>query len=152
MKLESITLPHDRFDLAAFVAEYAASPAWDDTEHARYCLTYFEEWRAVPMPNHDAVDAVELLEAGLKVHFPMHACPADEMFLAIGGEEFDSDDLDVGLGGSYGWVVELHADRIELHPALYDECSGPFPRMRAESSCSIVERPMIEFVRRFMLA
>ena len=148
--IDTLTLPRDRFDLAAFIGAYLASPMWDDPNHACGCLTYFQDWRAVPMPNHDLVDPLELLEAGHKVHFPMHVCPVDDTFLAISGDTLDSDDLDVGIGDTYGWVAQIIDERFELHPSQYDANSGPFPRTRPDTDCSIVQPLMLAFVRQFI--
>ena len=101
----------------------------------------------------DVEDVMAMLQAGeAKLFFLMHEPIADNKFLCIDGEHRDSDDVDIGVADGYGYLVEVDDLSVSLHPALYDGSSGPYPRIDLQGTCSVLEKPMKQFVSRFMKA
>jgi hypothetical protein len=86
------------------------------------------------------------------VFVPGHEPPAGEAALVIDGSEVEAGRLDIGGSDLYGFLLEVHEDKLSLHPALYDGSSGPAPALDLQARCGVLDDRMAAFARQFVTA
>ncbi len=155
--IDSQTLPLAAFDLKGFVRDYATfCRKWSGDDSLGHLIVGIKKYGDTPesfLP--DDVDDEQqaildcLMNGGTKVFFMMHEPAADDRFRAIDGKKRNSDDLDINLEDGYGFLVEIEGSTISLHPALYDGSSRSIPQLTLQGTCSVMEEPMTEFVKKF---
>lgn len=155
--IDSLTLPISKFDLKSFISEYRKFyRKWSGSDSLAYFIVGMEKHGDIPTNFLDdgeddqekAVHAA-LTSYGAKVFFMLHEPAADDRFLCIDGKKRDSEDLDINLEDGYGFLVEVDGENISLHPALYDGTDDP-PQLTLQGTCSVLEKPMMEFVQQFV--
>ena len=157
--IDSVTLLLSSFDLSAFIAAYQKfCRKWSGQDSVAHLILGMKRHGDTPTNflDEDATDEEKALldaltEDGLKVFFVMHEPAADERFRAIDGKKCHSDDLDTNPEDGYGFLVEVEDNKISLHPARYDGSSRSIPHLTLQGTCSVLERPMMEFVNKFIL-
>ena len=157
--IDSLVLPLSDFDLPAFIAAYRKfCRKWSGESSVSHLIVGLKTHGDTPTAflDEDASDEDEdeailnaLTEGGLRIFFMLHEPAADDRFLCIDGKKRNSEDLDVNLEDGYGFLVEVEGDKIGLHPALYDGSSRSLPQLTLQGTCSVMEGPMMEFVKKF---
>src|SRR5438105_979275 len=97
--IDTLTVPLDEFDLAAFVEAYRTFyRQWaGDGGNPDQSVPVMGEFDSTPAPCHGDRDlAGELVERGRKLFFQVHEPLADEQALCIDGRRRGADDFDIG--------------------------------------------------------
>ena len=154
--IDSVTIPIREFDLEGFIRGYSEFTfLWSGEESLVFFVTGIRKYGEIPgnfLAEDDTDEQRSIREAlmkGLKVFFAMHEPAADDRFLCIDGKRRKTEDLDLNLEDSYGFLVEVDGDLISLHPALYDGTSGR-PSLTVQGTCSVLEEPMNDFVGKWV--
>ena len=151
--IESLTVPLEQFDLAGFIKAFRkVARKWVSRETGPdACVLVMEEFDHPPVTVFEGRELVEeLVGRGWKLFFPMHEPAAAERPLCIDGKRRKADDFELGEADNYGFLVEVHGDRISLHPALYESGYGPFPTITLQGRCGVLDDCMKAFARRFV--
>ena len=150
--IETITVPFDQFDLTGFIEAYRSFyRQWSGVADADASVIVLEKFDNIPMPVLEDRDLFEeLLELKWKLFFFLNQLLADDTTLCIDGEYRNSEDFDIGVADGYGYLIEVHDDKISLHPALYDGSSGPFPTLTLQGHCSVMDECMQHFAAQFI--
>lgn len=156
--IDSVTLPLSSFDLKGFIAEYGQfHQKWSKDDPLAYFLVGMEKHGDIPTnfladdeEDHEEAIHQALVSDRAKIFFMLHEPAGDDRFLCIDGKQRDSEDLDINLKDGYGFLVEVDGENISLHPALYDGSSEDYPQLTLQGTCSVVEKPMMKFLQRFV--
>jgi hypothetical protein len=149
--IDTITVRLERFDLTGFIDAYRRfHRQWAGEEaDTDSSVSIMDKFGGIPEPFPEDGDLVEELVQGRLLFFPMHEPLVAEDALSIDGTRRGVEDFDVGPADSYGFLVELNDEQVSLHPALYDG-SGGRPTIDLQGRCSLLDKGMERFARRFV--
>jgi hypothetical protein len=149
---DTLTTLLEQYDLGGFIAAYRQFHfEWaggdTDPDASLYAMHGFG---GTPMPFPPGRPPAEELLAGSLLFFPMHEPLVADSALCCDGLRRDVEDFDIGDSDAYGLLVEVHDDKLSLHPTLLDGSSGRVPTLDLQGHCSVLDEPLRRFATQFV--
>jgi hypothetical protein len=163
--IETIEYPRELFDLEGFIRKFVQfhdlfTPPKNEI-WVPAIMAHFEDHPVFPEEDSKSILCYKkMIERGLLAYFDFHVGVegqwdngidtfAEALVCCVDGSRLHPNLFNIGIGDSFGFVVEQEMNIVRLHPAFYNITSGPLSTITLALKCGPLDEMMTEFANRF---